>query len=151
MLRILLSMAEKCKNLWKPLKPCRVGIHWKGLTECFQMSTHLPGFQSFFRFFASFCIGLISHQVSSFGWYVYLWMVFRNYLHESCWGLLSHMLLVAFLAKTKLCKNHVHNMIETLAYGTLLRVLSESFPMNTNVTGFRWFSKIVPSLCIGRK
>ena len=26
--------------------------------------------------------------------------------------------------------------------GTHLRVLSESFPMNTNMTGFRWFSKI---------
>ena len=29
--------------------------------------------------------------------------------------------------------------------GTQLRVLSESFPMNTNMTGFRWFSK---NLCI---
>ena len=26
------------------------------------MSTHVPGFQSFFRIFASFCIGQISHQ-----------------------------------------------------------------------------------------
>ena len=26
--------------------------------------------------------------------------------------------------------------------GTHLTVLSESFPMNTNMTGFRWFSKI---------
>ena len=39
-----------------------VGIHWKVLTEYYQMSTHVPGFQSFFRFFASFCIGKISHQ-----------------------------------------------------------------------------------------
>ena len=31
--------------------------------------------------------------------------------------------------------------IETLAHGTHLRVLSESFPMNINMTGFRWFSK----------
>ena len=29
------------------------------------MSTHVPGFQSFFRFYASFCIGQISHQLSS--------------------------------------------------------------------------------------
>ena len=29
--------------------------------------------------------------------------------------------------------------------GTYLRVLNESFPMNTNMTGFRWFSK---NLCI---
>ena len=41
--------------------------------------------------------------------------------------------------------------------GTYLRVLSESYPMNTNTTGFRWFSKIfaycaldVSSLSIGR-
>ena len=26
------------------------------------MGTHVPGFQSFFRFIASFCIGQISHQ-----------------------------------------------------------------------------------------
>ena len=26
------------------------------------MSTHVPGFQSFIRFIASFCIGQISHQ-----------------------------------------------------------------------------------------
>ena len=33
--------------------------------------------------------------------------------------------------------------------GTHLRVLSESYPMNTNKTGFRSFSKIVASLCFG--
>ena len=32
--------------------------------------------------------------------------------------------------------------------GTHLRVLSESYPMNTNMTGFRWFSKIFVSLCL---
>ena len=30
---------------------------------------------------------------------------------------------------------------------THLRVLSESYPINTNMTGFRWFSKIVVFLC----
>ena len=30
--------------------------------------------------------------------------------------------------------------------GTHLRELSESYPMNTNMTGFRWLSKILPSL-----
>ena len=34
--------------------------------------------------------------------------------------------------------------------GTHLRVLSESYPMNTNMIGFRWFSKIFASLCFGR-
>ena len=32
------------------------------LAEYSQISTHLPGFQSFFKFFASLCIGQISHQ-----------------------------------------------------------------------------------------
>ena len=32
--------------------------------------------------------------------------------------------------------------------GTHLRVLSESYPMDTNMTGFRWFSKIFASLYI---
>ena len=38
-------------------------------------------------------------------------------------------------------------MTETLAYPvTHLRVLSESYPMNTHkLTGFRWFSKIFAS------
>ena len=31
--------------------------------------------------------------------------------------------------------------------GTHLMELSESFPMNTNMTGFRWFSRIFASLC----
>ena len=53
---------RKQRNLWKTLKLCHVGIHWIALVEYFQMSTHLPGFQSFFRFFAWFCIGQISHQ-----------------------------------------------------------------------------------------
>ena len=33
--------------------------------------------------------------------------------------------------------------------GTHVRVLGESFPMNTNMTGFRWFSKIFASSCFG--
>ena len=39
-----------------------VGIHWKALAEYSQMSTYMPGFRSFFRFFASFCVDKISHQ-----------------------------------------------------------------------------------------
>ena len=35
--------------------------------------------------------------------------------------------------------------------GTHLRVLSESSPMNTNITGFRWFSKIFASLSFWTK
>ena len=31
MLKLLSSMAEKCKRFWKPAKLCHVGIHWKSL------------------------------------------------------------------------------------------------------------------------
>ena len=56
------SEAHKCKDFWKRPKTCHVGIHWIALAEYSQMSTHVPGFQSFFRFFASFCIGQISNH-----------------------------------------------------------------------------------------
>ena len=62
MLSLLLSRTLERKDFRKPSKPCHVGVHWIALIEYFQMSTHLPGFQSFFRVFASFCIGQISHQ-----------------------------------------------------------------------------------------
>ena len=39
---------------------------------------------------------------------------------------------------------------EILAHGTHLRVLSEIYPMNTNMTGFRWFSKTIGSLCLDK-
>ena len=35
--------------------------------------------------------------------------------------------------------------------GTHLRVLNESYPMNTNTTGFRGFSKIVCALVLWTK
>ena len=63
MLTLLSSKAQECKILEKPLKPCRLGIHYEALAEYSQMSTHLPGFQYFFGvFFAYFCIGQISPQ-----------------------------------------------------------------------------------------
>ena len=50
MLRLRSSNAKECKTFWKTFKPCHVGIHWKALAEYSQMSTHVPGFQSFFMF-----------------------------------------------------------------------------------------------------
>ena len=50
MLRLLSSKAQGCKDFWKSPKPCHVGIHWKACIEYSQMSTHLPGFQSFSHF-----------------------------------------------------------------------------------------------------
>ena len=52
------------------------------------------------------------------------------------------MLVVANLANTKWCKNP-EKRLKFWLMGNHLRVLSESFLMNTNITGFRWFSKIL--------
>ena len=60
--RLLSSKAQGRKGFGKLSKPYHVGIHWIALAEHSQMSTHVPGFHSFFSFFASFCIGQISHQ-----------------------------------------------------------------------------------------
>ena len=56
------------------------------------------------------------------------------------------MLLVANLANKKICKKPLKK-IEILAHSTHLRVLSESYPINTNMAGFRWFSIIFMSYC----
>ena len=40
----------------------------------------------------------------------------------------------------------VANLLKPWHMGTHPRVLSESYPMNTNMTGFRWFSNIFKSL-----
>ena len=50
MLRLLLSKAQDRKDFINLSKPCHVGIHWIALAEYSHMSTHLPGFHSFFRF-----------------------------------------------------------------------------------------------------
>ena len=63
MLRLPSSKAQGRNDFRKPSKPCQVGIHLKALTEYSQVSTHMPGFQSFFfRFLASFRIGQIGHH-----------------------------------------------------------------------------------------
>ena len=48
--RLLSFEAQKFKNLWKLSQPSHVGIHRKALAEYYQMSTHVPGFQSFIAF-----------------------------------------------------------------------------------------------------
>ena len=52
--------------------------------------------------------------------------------------IITVILLVANFANIKVCKNQ-KKIIETLYMGTHPRVLNESYPMNTNSTGFRWF------------
>ena len=44
------------------LNPVMLVFIFIALTEYSQMSTDVPGFQSFFRVFVSFCIGQISHR-----------------------------------------------------------------------------------------
>ena len=61
MMRLLLSKAQESKDLWKPSKPCHVGIHWIAHAEYSQMRAMCHGFSHFTFFFASFCIDKISH------------------------------------------------------------------------------------------
>ena len=59
---LLLSKVQGCKDFHRPSKPCCVGIHWIALAECSRVSTHVPGFQSFFRFLHHSVMYKISHQ-----------------------------------------------------------------------------------------
>ena len=54
-------------------------------------------------------------------------------------SVLTLMLLVANLVLTKSCKKP-EKWLNPMQIGTHLRVLSESYPMDTNMTGFSWFS-----------
>ena len=45
------TFAQGHKYFRKPSKPCHVGIYWIPLTEYSRVSTHVAGFQSFFRGF----------------------------------------------------------------------------------------------------
>ena len=56
------------------------------------------------------------------------------------------MVLVANLTNIKYCKI-LDKSLKPWHMGTHLRVLSESYPMNTNMTWLRWVSKIFASLC----
>ena len=40
----------------------------------------------------------------------------------------------------------IKKLLRPWQMGTHMRVLIESYPMNTNMTGYRWFSKIFASL-----
>ena len=73
-------------------------------------------------------------------------------------GTLTLMLLVANLANTKRCKKN-EKLLKPWQMSTHLRVLGESFQMNTKTTGFQWFfqkscilvlwTKIVSALEVG--
>ena len=60
---------------------------------------------------------------------------------------LTLMLVVANFANTKWRK--AEKWLKPWHMGTHLRSLRKRYSMNTNMTGFRWFSKIFASLCFG--
>ena len=59
------------------------------------------------------------------------------------------MLQVPNLANTKWYKK-IEKWLKHRHMGTDLNDLGRSFPMNTNMTGFRWFSHVYASLLFGR-
>ena len=60
------------------------------------------------------------------------------------------MLLMADLDNTNDAKN-LEKRLNPWHMGAYLRVLSNSYPMNTNIAGFRWVSKMLAYLCFGQK
>ena len=63
---------------------------------------------------------------------------------------LALMLLLANLASTKWCKKP-EKSLKPWHIGIHLRVLSESYPMNTNMSGFRRLLKVFASVRFGQK
>ena len=62
MLKLLPFKAQVLKVVWKPFKPCQVGIYRIALAEYSKTGTHVPGFQSCFSFSTPCCICQISQQ-----------------------------------------------------------------------------------------
>ena len=72
-----LIQSRRTQRFLKPYKPCHVDIHWLALDDYSQMSTLVPGFQSFsVMFIAIFCVGKINHQQYK-GWPFQCWGYFR--------------------------------------------------------------------------
>ena len=88
------------------------------------MRTHVPGFLSFSAFLHHFFLAKLVIKI----------------IRVAAGG---------YFGQYKMMKNSEEGMTETLAHGTHLRVPIESFPMNTNMKWFRWFSKIFAFLCFG--
>ena len=64
-------------------------------------------------------------------------------------GRYPFVLLLTNLTNTNWCKKP-EKWLKPRHMDTHLSVLRESFPINTSMTGFRWFSKIFASLCCGK-
>ena len=80
------KILSNAKNFWKPSKPCHVGIHWKALAEYFQLSTHLPGFQSFSGFLHHFVLAkLATSSMRVNTWHVHLVPFAVNCVLQHAW------------------------------------------------------------------
>ena len=60
MLRLLISKAQGRKHFRNPFKPFHVGIHWNALTDYSLLNTHVPGFQSCYRFLHLFVMAKLA-------------------------------------------------------------------------------------------
>ena len=163
------------KKLKKWLKPWHMGTHPRVLSEGYPMNTNMTGFRWCIGRVNPMHLNLYSDQKSYyFGDFFPTKVLFREYIwgkmpwflpklfqkyHKFRWHLtwrtpgmnrLTLMVLVAKLACTKYHKNPGKSL-KPWHMGTHLRVLREGYQMSTNMTGFRWFSKIFVFLCFGRK
>ena len=85
---------------------------------------------------------LRGHFHCIFGPFTFSLLATQNTNYCSCLLHLTLMLLVSNLTNMKRCKTPE----KPWHMGTHLRVLIKGNPLNTNMTGFRWFSKIFASL-----
>ena len=109
------KMMQKSRK-W--LKPWNMRTHLRVLSKSFQMNTNITGFRCFSKIYTVLCFG-------------------RKWPRH-CEGLKKYILLVTTWTFTKICKKS-EKWLKPWHMGTHMRVLSESFPMIINMTGFRWF------------
>ena len=66
MRKLPLSKAQERKDVLKPSKSNHVGTHWIAVAEHSQISTHLPGFQSFLHHFVFTKVSTSCIRVNAF-------------------------------------------------------------------------------------
>ena len=137
---LLKSKAQGRKWHWKSSKPCHVGIHWKTLAKYSQMSTHVPGFQSFFRFHNFVLAKLAASIIRA----IQVQVLFRytlcmsalsflvipiTYLHNRSFPLLIYPLVVAWFSRCK----HTQLCIEMLTRDPCLSISRLSYSSHAQI------------------
>ena len=91
MLRLLSSKAQGRNDFEKKSNPCHVGIHWIFLTEFSQMSTYVPGFQSFSGLLHDLVLAILATSSISVDTLLYLHLssVFGNWAFSKCYYICS--------------------------------------------------------------